>query len=176
MTSTSSWADKQKRLDKRGKATSTLTMYDDPNVRERYLAAQQAAEQAEAYLAHLSKDADPEARALVVQQVADARAALQAATEDKEAHTVVLSFQALGRERLEELVAEHPANEEDEAAGRDFHFETFAPVLISEASVDGMPLEYAANAMKTWSLADSDDLWAAAWTVQRRKRTDLGKG
>jgi hypothetical protein len=176
MTSTNGWADKQKRLDARGKATSTLTMYDDPDVRDRYLTAKQKAEQADAYLARLPKDADPEARTLVERQVAEAAAELQTAMEEKDAHSVVLTFQALDRQRLEELVAKHPPTEEDEEAGRDFHHDSFAPVLISEASLDEMPLEYAQNAMRTWSLSDSDDLWLAAWTVQRRKRTDLGKG
>lgn len=176
MTSTSTWADKQKRLDKRGQATSTLTMYDDPDVRDRYLTAKQKSEQADAYLVRLPKDTDADARALVERQVTDAAAELQAATQEKDAHTVVLTFQALSRERLEEILAKHPATEEDEESGRDFHYDTFAPVLISESSVDGMPLEYAQNALRTWSLADSDDLWLAAWTVQRRKRTDLGKG
>lgn len=177
MTSTTStWADKQKRLDKRGQATSTLTMYDDPAVRDRYLTAKQKSEQADAYLARLPKDTDVDARTLVERQVVDAAAELHAATEEKDAHTVVLTFQALSRERLEEILAEHPATEEDEEAGRDFHHDSFAPVLISESSVDGMPLEYAQNALRTWSLTDSEDLWLAAWTVQRRKRTDLGKG
>jgi hypothetical protein len=30
--------------------------------------------------------------------------------------------------------------------------------------------------MKSWSLSDAQDLWNAAWGVQQRKRTDLGKG
>jgi hypothetical protein len=89
---------------------------------------------------------------------------------------VVLTFQALERGQLEKLLAKYPATEEDEEAGRDYHFDTFAPELIAAASTDGMPIEYATQALKTWSLGDSEDLWSVAWGVQRRKRTDLGKG
>jgi hypothetical protein len=176
MTSTTAWNSLQKRLDTMPKPTATLTMYDDPAVRDRYQAAKQASERADAYLDGLPKDVDKDARTLVEKQAQDARAELKAAQDERDAHTVVLSFQALERGRLEELLAKYPATEEDEEAGRDYHFDTFAPELISAASTDGMPLEYAAQALKTWSLGDSDDLWNVAWSVQRRKRTDLGKG
>ena len=111
----------------------------------------------------------------VQKQAREAQAALKAATEERDAHSEVLTFQALERADLEALVAEHPATEEEERDGAEFHRDTFAPALISAASVDGMPLEYAAQALKSWSLQDSDDLWTTAWGVQRRKRTDLGK-
>lgn len=178
MTSTTAkdWAAKQKRLDSMPKATATLTMYDDPAVRDRYQAAKQTADRADAYLADLPKNADKDARALMEKQARDAHIELAAAQEERDAHSVVLTFQALERGQLEDLLAQHPATEEDEESGRDFHFESFAPELISASSADGMPLEYAAQALKSWSLGDSEDLWNAAWGVQRRKRTDLGKG
>ena len=176
MTSTTAWADKQKRLDGMPKPTATLTMYDDPAVRDRYQAAKHTADRAEEVLAGLPKDADKGARALIEQEAKDARSELAAATAERDDHTVVLTFQALERGQLEELLAKYPATEEDEEAGRDYHFDTFAPELIAAASTDGMPVEYATQAMKTWSLGDFEDLWSAAWSVQRRKRTDLGKG
>ncbi|MFJ7297544.1 hypothetical protein [Streptomyces collinus] len=176
MSSTTAWAEKQKRLDNMAKPTQSLTMCDDPAVRDRYQAAKQTAERAQEYLNSLSPDADKDARALVEKQNKDAQAALKTAQAEYDAHTVVLTFQAIERGHLEDLQAEHPATEEDEALGREFNFDTFAPALIAAASVDGMPLEYAANAMKTWTLADSNDLWNAAWSVQQRRRTDLGKG
>lgn len=177
MTSTTNaWADKQKRLDGMPKPTRELKLCDNPEVRDRYLAAKQAADRATEYADTFPKDADKDALALVDKQTKAAQAELAAAQKDYDAHTVTLTFQALERSHLEKLQADHPATEEDEALGRDFDFNTFAPALIAASSVDGMPLEYAVNAMKTWVLADSEDLWNAAWSVQRRKRTDLGKG
>jgi hypothetical protein len=177
MTSTTNgWNALAKRLDGIDKPTRTLKLCDDPEIRDRYQAAKQAAARAEELLKSLAADADKDARALVRKQQVETAAELAAAQEEYDAHTVTLTFRALERGELERLQAAHPATEEYEALGRDFNFDTFAPELISAASVDGMPVEYAAQAMKTWSLADSEDLWNAAWTVQRRKRTDLGKG
>ena len=176
MTSTSDWAAKQKRLDGMPKPTATLTLYDDPAVRDRYQAAVKAADHAEEALAALPKDVHPSALALVQAQGYQAHAELQAATDERDLHTETLTFQALEREQLAELLLKHPPTEEDEEAGRDYHFDTFAPEVISAASMDGMPVEYAAKALKKWSLGDADDLWNVAWSVQRRKRTDLGKG
>lgn len=172
----SGWNALEKRLSGIKKPTKTLRMCDDPDLHDRYLAARQNAERAQEYLDALPKDTDDDTRALVVKRHAEAQAVCDAIRKEYDAHTVTLTFRALERDHLEKLRAAHPATEEDEALGRDFNFDTFAPELISAASVDGMPLEYASNAMKTWSLADSEDLWNAAWAVQRRKRTDLGKG
>lgn len=179
MTDTSTangWAALEKRLNAIPKPTRTLTLCSDPDVRDRYQAARQAHTRATEYLKSLPKDADEDARALVTKQVAEAAGELDAAKADYDTTTVTLTFQALERGRLEDLRAEHPATEEDEEVGRDFHFDSFAPALIAASSTDEMPVEYAAQAMKTWSLADSEDLWTAAWTVQQRKRSDLGKG
>lgn len=176
MTSTpSTWDALQQRLDARGKPTRTLHLCDDPDVRDRYQMAKQAAERADSLLASMPKDADKETRTLLAVEAGQAKDDLEAARQEYDAHTVTLTFTALERGAMEALLAKHPATEEDEERGTDFHFDTFAPALISAASTDGMPLEYAANAMRTWTLGDSDDLWAAAWSVQRRKRTDLGK-
>lgn len=176
MSSTSGWNAVAKRLDGMKKPTKTLKMCDDPDIHDRYLQTRTTVERTREYLDGLSGNADADARAIYTRQHVEAQAAFDAAREDYDAHTVTLTFRALEREELEKLQAAHPAGEEDEAMGRDFNFDTFAPALISAASMDGMPLEYAASAMKTWSLADSEDLWNAAWSVQRRKRTDLGKG
>ncbi|MFD5848286.1 hypothetical protein [Streptomyces chartreusis] len=179
MTSTKTangWAALEERLNGLPKPISTLKLCADADVRDRYRAAQQAHARAEEYLQSLGKDADKDARALVEQKVKDAQADLDEAKDAYDPITVTLTFKALQRDELQALLDAHPPQEEDEEKGSDFHFDTFAPELISAASVDEMPAEYAANALKTWSLSDSDDLWAAAWTVQRRKRSDLGKG
>lgn len=175
-TTASGWDALQKRLDSVPKPVRTLKLCEEPEVRDRYLSAKHAFEQAERHLKALPKDVAEDARALVEQQHKDAKAELAAAQKAYDTATITLRFAALERSALEALQAKHPATEEDEARGTDFHYETFAPEVIAAASLDGMPLEYAIQAMQTWSLSDSDDLWNAAWSVQRRKRTDLGKG
>lgn len=176
--STSAWDAIQKKLDSMPKPTQTLRLCSDPEIRDRYQKAKQAAQRAEDYLKSLSKDTDKDALALVRKQTREAQDALKQAQEEYDEHTVVLTFQALERDRLKDLIKEHPPTEEDEEedSRAEFHFDTFAPALIAAASTDGMPPEYAANAMKTWALDDWTSLWGAAWSVQQRKRSDLGKG
>ncbi|GGS97086.1 hypothetical protein [Streptomyces violaceus] len=174
--STSKWDALQKRLDGMPKPTKSLTLCADPDIQDRYLTAKKQHTGAVDYQKSFPEGADEEAKALVDKQVREASAELDAAQKAYKANSVTLTFQALERGQLEELQAEHPATEEDEELGRDFHFDTFAPALISAANADGMPLEYATHAMKTWSLADSQDLWNAAWSVQQTRRSDLGKG
>jgi hypothetical protein len=175
-TTVNGWASLEQRLDTLPKPTRTLSLCADADLRDRYQASVQAHARAEEYLKSLGKDADQDARALVEKKVQEAQDALDAVKADYDAATVVLVFQALERDHLERLLAEHPATEEEQEKGSDFHFDSFAPELIAAASVDGMPVDYAASALKKWSLSDSEDLWAAAWSAQRRKRSDLGKG
>ncbi|MBZ6211629.1 hypothetical protein KVH31_34605 [Streptomyces olivaceus] len=177
MTSSTAWDAIQKRLDSMPKPTQVLRLCADPDVRDRYHTAKQTAERAEEYLKSLGKDADKDGVALVRKQVKDAQNELAAAREAYDAATAVLTFQALERGALRDLIKEHPPLEEDEEqdSSAEFHFETFAPALIAAASTDDMPLEYAQQAMQTWALDDWKALWGAAWSVQQRKRTDLGK-
>lgn len=177
MTSTTSkWDALQKRLDGMPKPSRTLTLCSDPDIQERYLTAKRKHAGAVEYQDALPADADKEAKTLVERQVREAAAELDEARTVYTANSVTLTFKALERGQLEKLQAEYPATEEDEELGRDFHFDTFAPALIAASNVDGMPLEYATHAMKTWSWADTQDLWNAAWSVQQTRRSDLGKG
>jgi hypothetical protein len=176
MTSTNAWAAIQKQLDSMPKPTQVLRLCADPDVRDRYQTAKQAAARAEDYEKSLGKDADKDALSVVRKQAREAQAELKAATEAYEAATVTLTFQALERGQLELLIKAHPPLEEEEGDGAEFHVDTFAPALIASASTDGMPLEYAHQAMQTWPLDDWKSLWGAAWSVQQRKRSDLGKG
>lgn len=170
------WDAIQKKLDAMPKPTQTLRLCSDPDVRDRYQQAKQTAQRAEDYLKSLTKDADKDALTLVRKQTKEAQDTLKTAQEEYDAHTVTLTFQALERGQLEDLIKAHPPLEEEEEDNAEFHFATFAPALIAAASVDGMPEEYAQHAMKTWALDDWKSLWGAAWLVQQRKRTDLGKG
>ncbi|WP_032761103.1 hypothetical protein [Streptomyces alboviridis] len=173
MTSTA-WDAIQKRLDAMPKPTQTLRLCADPDVRDRYRTARQAAARAEGYEKSLPKDLDKDTLALAKKQTREAQAELKTATEAYEAATVTLTFRALERGRLEALINEHPPLE-DEEQNAEFHVDTFAPALIAAASADGMPIEYAQQAMQAWPLDDWKALWGAAWSVQQRKRSDLGK-
>lgn len=173
MTSTA-WDAIQKRLDAMPKPTQTLRLCADPDVRDRYRTARQAAARAEDYEKSLPKDLDKDTLALAKKQTRETQAELKTATEAYEAATVTLTFHALERGRLEALINEHPPLE-DEEHNAEFHVDTFAPALIAAASADGMPIEYAQQAMQAWPLDDWKALWGAAWSVQQRKRSDLGK-
>ncbi|EFL29390.1 hypothetical protein SSOG_09104 [Streptomyces himastatinicus ATCC 53653] len=113
---------------------------------------------------------------LYEQRAETARTALAEAQKAFDAKAVVLRFTAIPRRELEELQAKHPASEQEESEGADFSINTFAPALISAASLDGMPVDYAQHCMDTWSSADARGLWQAAWSIQHAARTDLGKG
>lgn len=175
MTSTT-WEKLQQRLDNVKKPVRTFKLCDDADIRDRYLAAQRNAEQADAQVKALDKNTDADYRAVVDQQAQDVAAELAAAKKAYDAHTIVLRFQGLERQDLESLAAKHPPTEQDEANGAEFAEATFMPALISAASLDGMPEDAAARYMQTWGPSDARTLWQAAWSVQHTQRTDLGKG
>lgn len=175
-TTANGWDSLAKRLEGVKKPVRTFQLCDDPDIRDRYREAQQEAEKAAAALADFPKDQDPEALAFYQAAVTGAKTELAAAKKAYDAHTITLRFTALEQQELEALQKQHPASEEDEEQGTDFAFDTFAPALISAASLDGMPVEAAGRYLKTWTVTDARDLWNAAWSIQHVKRTDLGKG
>lgn len=178
MTSTpTSWDALEQRLAQIKKPVGTFKLCEDPTVRDRYLTAQQTLDRAQDQLAQFPKDAtDAEARTLVEKIVKDAQTELAAAKKAYDAKTITLRFTALERVELAELQRKHPPTEEDEENGEEFAVDTFAPVLISAASLDGMPADKARQYLDTWPPTDARDLWNAAWSIQHQKRTDLGKG
>ena len=178
---TSSWAAKKARLDKVKKPVRSFHLCEDPDIRDRYLKAKKQAEEVDAYLKQVKgqiKDQafDADALAVVEKQATEAQTELADVKKAYDAATITLRFAALEQGQLEALQNAHPASEEDEAAGNDFAFDTFAPALISAASLDGMPEDDARHFLKTWAPQDARDLWNAAWSIQHQKRTDLGKG
>ncbi|MGP3737908.1 hypothetical protein ACTWJ9_33535 (plasmid) [Streptomyces sp. GDS52] len=175
MTSSTAWDALEKRLNSVKKPVSVFRLCDDPDIRDRYLTVRREAERADTYLDGLAKDTDPDVRAVAERQAKDAQGRLMAAQKAYDAHTITLRFQALERQELEDLLAKHPPTEQDEENGNEFA-ESFMPVLISAASLDGMPEEAAARFMRAWIPADVKALWQAAWSVQHTQRTDLGKG
>ncbi|MFJ4473229.1 hypothetical protein ACIP2X_37845 [Streptomyces sp. NPDC089424] len=173
---TSTWEALEKRLNAVKPPVSVFKLCTLTDVRDRYLTAKREAEQADRQQALLSKDADPDARAVVEEQAKKAKAELEDAQKAYDRNTIVLRFQGLERQQLEELLAKHPPSEHDEANGSEFAEDSFMPALIAAASLDGMPEEAAARYMRTWTPADARALWNAAWSVQHTQRTDLGKG
>lgn len=174
---TSAWGAIEQRLSTIKKPTSTYKLCPDPDLRDRHQEAQEKADGVRRYLEGLPKSTAKDARSLAEKELAAAQAELAQVQEEYDAAVVTLTFQALERQQLAELQKKHPPLEEDEERNlTGFHWDTFAPALISAASVDGMPLDYAVQAMQTWTLTDAQDLWNAAWGVQQRRRTDLGKG
>lgn len=183
MTSTASnWDALKKRLDNVKKPIRTFALCEDPEIRDRYRSARRTSEDADTYLTQVKAQAgeadgfDPGALAAVEKQAKDAKAELAAAKKAYDAATIILRFQTLEQQELEDLQEQHKPSEEDEEQGLNFALDTFAPALISAASLDGMPVEDAASYLKTWGPEDAADLWRAAWSIQHVKRTDLGKG
>lgn len=177
MTSTSpapAWDELQRKLDGLKPAIATFTICDDENLRVRLGQAKAELASAEARLKEAASDgADTAAAEYRVEAARTELAAAQAAHDER---AVTLRFRAIPRKQLAALEREHPANEEEEANGEEFHMDDFAPAVIAAASLDGMPLEYAVTCMSEWSAADSRDLWSAAYGIQHRNRSDLGKG
>ncbi|WP_329474247.1 hypothetical protein OIE75_40765 (plasmid) [Streptomyces sp. NBC_01723] len=175
----STWASLEEQLEQIERPTSAFKLCRKPDVRERYLAAQRDFEQAAGRLKQIKGSEqviDVDTLAAFEKQHKDAKTELTAAQKAYDACTVVLRFTALERKELEKLQNQHPASEEEEEKGEGFAMDTFAPALISAASLDGMPVEKARQYLDTWSTADAGDLWRAAWSIQHQRRTDLGKG
>jgi hypothetical protein len=168
------WEDLQRKLNNLKPATATFTICDDEDLRTRLGKAKAELADAEARLKAQDDEADDTTAA--ERRAERARTELAAAQAAYDERAVTLRFKAIPRKQLVALERAHPANEEEEANGEEFHMDEFAPALIAAASLDGMPLEYAANCMSEWSAADSRDLWTAAYGIQHRNRSDLGKG
>ncbi|KFG02761.1 hypothetical protein IQ62_00085 [Streptomyces scabiei] len=174
MTATPDWNVLQKKLDSLQRATATFTICDDADLRTRLGQAKAELAAAEARLKSLAEEsADTTAGERRAERARTELAAAQAAYDER---AVTLTFQAMPREQLEALERQHPATEEEEADGEEFHLDGFAPAVLSAASTDGMPVEAAEKLMRNWSAADFRALWSAAYGIQHQGRADLGKG
>jgi hypothetical protein len=173
---TSTWDALEKRLDSVKKPVRTFKLCQDTDIRDRFHEAQYANEQAHKALKSLTKDADKDARAIYERQAQAAADELADAQKAYDAEAIVLRFTALERKELEKLQTANPPSEAEEAEGANFAMDTFAPALISAASLDGMPVAAAQKYLDTWHTADAAALWNAAWSIQNQQRTDLGKG
>ena len=170
------WAKTMARLEKLKPATATFTICDDPDIKQTLTKARARLDATQATLDALDTDSDPDARQFTERRRDDAQTALNEAQKAFDKTAIRLTFRALSRAELEHLQAAHPPTEEQEKDGAGWNADTFPAALISAASIDGMPVDYAQHLLDTWSAGDSLALWTAAWSVQQQPRTDLGKG
>lgn len=174
------WAKTMARLDRLERPVAKLTICPDPDLRENLSQAKRDLDRANSHRELVNSQDEDDRDAGVVaaadKNVAHAEAAVQQAQAAFDEEAIVLRFQALSRTQLDALSKKHPPTEEDEQEGSDVNEQSFPPELISAASMDGMPLEYAQQCWETWSLGESQALYEAALSVQRQMRTDLGKG
>lgn len=164
------WAAKMDRLRRRTRPQKSLRVCDDDQLREQVESAEQDAQRAR-FIAEATPDDEPAA-----QRAADAQAAFETASAALDDASDFLTFLALPRPVLEELIAAHPPTEKQEEEGAVFNPDTFPAALIAAASFDGMSQDEASELLATWSAPDANLLWEAAWQVQQESRVDLGKG
>ncbi|AJC58595.1 hypothetical protein [Streptomyces sp. 769] len=158
------------RLRRRARPQNKLRICDDEQLRNRVDEAEQAA-----LRARLLAEASPEDEG-ALKRAAEAEAALAEARVALDDASDFLTFRALARPILEELIAGHPPTEQQAGEGAVFNPDTFPAALISAASFEGMSQQEAAELLSTWSAPDANMLWEAAWSVQQEGRVDLGKG
>lgn len=171
-TGSSGWATTVRRLRNRKLAEARLRVWDDVSLREDVESARRARARARV-LAEASPDEDAVAAGL---RRAEER--LTAAEAKAAGSYVELTFRALPRPQMEELVAEHPPTEQQAQEGSLFNPDTFPAALVSASSVDGMTVEEATEFLASWSSAEANALWETAWQVQqetRAYRAELGK-
>ncbi len=168
------WAEKMRRLRERPPAQRTLRVCDDEQVRREAVLADEALARAR-YVAKSHPEDEDVARRIPELERANAKA-----QEALAASSVTLTFRALPRPVLEELIAAHPPTEEQAAEDAAFNPDTFPAALVSASSVDGMSETEAEELLGSWPTAEANALWEAAWQVQQVNRADVvadvGKG
>jgi hypothetical protein len=167
------WEQKMERLRRRSLPERVLQIYDDAARRTEYDEARRAADRARILA---ESDAD---NGVFAERAAQAARRYEAAAEALRDASVQLTFRALPRPVLEELLHAHPPTDEQAADGAAFNPDTFPAALISASSTDGMSEAEARELLDVWSAPDANALWETAWEVQqeaRADRIDLGKG
>ncbi|MFE3216118.1 hypothetical protein [Streptomyces antimycoticus] len=164
------WSAKMDRLRRRPRPQNRLRVCDDTGLRQRYEEAEQVARRS-----RFVAEANP-GDELAERQVADADAARDQALSALDAASEFLTFRALPRPVLEELIGQHPPTEQQAEEGAIFNADTFPAALVAAASVDGMSREEAEELLNGWSTPDANALWDAAWHIQQESRVELGKG
>ena len=164
------WASTLEKLRNRARPTLKLTICDD-HASKAALATAQYAER------RIKEEAERDpASSESKKAVRTAAAEVKKAQDAVDAASIVLTFQALERTALDELKKAHPPTEQQAEDGFDFNPNTLGPALVAASSVDGMSVEDATGFLETWSDAEANALFQAAWDVQHESRMDLGKG
>ncbi|MGW2886404.1 hypothetical protein ACWDDN_13805 [Streptomyces griseoruber] len=173
---TVTWEQKMERLRRRSLPERVLRVCDDSALRTEYDEARRAADRA-----RILAESDAGNRVLA-ERAAEAGRRYDAAADALRAASIHLTFRALPRPVLEELLHAHPPTDEQAADGAAFNPDTFPAALIAASSTDGMTEAEARELLDAWSAPDANALWEAAWGVQQEARTDradladLGKG
>lgn len=163
------WAAKMERLRNRQLAEAVFTVCDDQEVRERYLRAQRTYDMAAQYAK--ANPEDTEAANDLATATKDRDDAKQAYDEV----SIPIRFRSLPRPVYEALLKQHGPSEAEAEEGK-IWTTTFPAALIAAASADGMTEAEAQELLDTWSLAEADAMFNAAYSVQNTTRADLGKG
>ncbi|MFE0642809.1 MULTISPECIES: hypothetical protein [unclassified Streptomyces] len=174
MAGKSTWEEKMERLRRRSLPERVLRICDVPALRTEHDEARRAADRARLLA---ESDAD---NGVFAERAAEAARRYEAAAKALRQASVHLTFRALPRPVLEELIHAHPPTDEQAADGAAFNPDTFPAALIAASSTDGMTEAEARELLDAWSAPDANALWEAAWEVQQEGRTDkaadLGKG
>lgn len=168
------WAAKMERLRNRSLPERTLKICDNDDAKD----ALDRAHRAEYLLKAQVEDVKPGESVPDDLQAGLARATevLAAAQAAVDAETIELRFRGLPRPQYEALLKAHPPTEKQAEDGEPWNTETFAPELVAASSADGMSLEDAEYFLTTWTAAEANALFNAAYGVQQLDRSDLGKG
>ncbi|WP_406354272.1 hypothetical protein [Streptomyces sp. NBC_00658] len=166
------WETKMERLRHRSLPERVLRICDDTALRQEHDAAGRAVSRA-----RLLADSDPD-NATLARRATAATRRYEAAAEALHKASVCLTFRALPRPALEELIHTHPPTDQQAADGAAFNPDTFPAALIAVSCTDGMSEAEARELLDSWSAPDANALWESAWEVQQEARTgpaDLGK-
>ncbi|MFF0741517.1 hypothetical protein ACFYVL_14070 [Streptomyces sp. NPDC004111] len=176
----SHWASKLARLRARQLPEHTFQLCDD-------LAAKKRLDQAKLDVARLrlaSAEATPAEHGAELEH---AEAALRDAQDAFDAVSLTLTFKALPRPVLDGLIKRFPPTEEQAEEGDAWNPETFPAALTAAAHierdetgqiVEGLSEADAQDLLDSWSVAESNALFAAAWQAQqitRASTAELGK-
>ncbi|MFI5688608.1 hypothetical protein [Streptomyces sp. NPDC051636] len=167
------WEQKMERLRRRSLPERVLQICDDAALRAEYDEAKRAADRA-----RLLAESDAE-NGVFAERARLAAERYEAASDALNRESVYLTFRALPRPVLEELLHAHPPTDDQAADSAAFNPDAFPAALIAASSTDGMSEAEARELLDTWSAPDANALWEAAWEVQqegRVDRADLGKG
>lgn len=163
------WAAKMDRLRSRNLAETTFVICDDQEARDRHNRARRAFDLSETYAKAHPEDTE------AASELATATAERDEAKAAYDQASIAIRFRALPRPAFEALYKAHPASEADTEEGKEWG-PGYPAALIAASCVDGMTEDEARELLASWSLAEANAMFNAAYGVQNTTRADLGKG